>query len=569
MTKTVKISGTSIMESQTTSCRAQDVARGATRALVRVAAMPLAALLFALCPCSVESADSAWQIDLTFLANALTQYHVNAFHTISRSEFQRRVQIIRRRIPSMGNAATIVAFKQLVASIGDAHTGFGFSSRPPMNFFIFPIKVYRYPDGLYIQAAAPAYRNLVGARIVSIGGVPADEAERRLDTLADASNVWTKHWWLPFTMRGEAFRALGLSPIADGARFGLEFAGRTRLVDIPVLRKPFTVGYNLGAPPGSDWVDARGATVPLYQQHLEHPLWFARADSATLYVRCSIVGDSDDETFDAFFARAFAYADQNNIDRMIIDLRLNGGGNNYLTPSVVQRVIQRPKLNRRGHLFVVIGRSTQSAAENLVDRLQRDTAAIFVGEPTGERPNMYGDALPFVLPKSKITVNISSLYWQDMGPRDGRDTTGPEIAAELTETDFEKGTDPALEAIARPLPPAFTDVINNAIGHGDQVREAYDGYLNDPVHRFAQVEAATEYLVDDLVGQKRYGDAMMLGQLNLQRFKSAPAYDAVGGVQEALKNVNAAKAAYRSALSVDPHDAVAASRLSALTGSTT
>ncbi len=465
----------------------------------------------------------------------------------------------------MGNAAAIVAIKQLVASIGDAHTGFGFSSRPPMNFYIFPIKVYRYPDGLYVQAASPAYRDLVGARITSIGGVPADESERRLGTVADASNVWTKRWWLPFTIRGEVFKALGLSATADSARFGVELSGRTHVVDVAVLRKPFTVGYNLGAPPDSDWVDVRGKTVPLYQQHLEHPLWFARADSATLYVRCSIVGDSDDETFDAFFARAFAYADQNNIDRMIIDLRMNGGGNNYLTPSVVDRVIQHPRLNRRGHLFVVIGRSTQSAAENLVDRLERDTAAVFVGEPTGERPNMYGDALPFVLPRSKITVNISSLYWQDMGPRDYRDTTGPEIAAELTEADFEKGTDPALEAIARPIPAAFRDVITSAVGHdGADMRDAYGAFVNDPVHRFAQVEATTEYLVDDFVGQKRYRDAMTLGELNLQRFQTAPAYDAIGGVQEALKNVSAAKAAYRSALRVDPHDAVAASRLTVL-----
>lgn len=531
----------------------------------RCALTLMAAVLCFSYPFRADSKGSPWQLDLAFLADALSRYHPDAFHTVSRADFQKRVRSISERIPHMDDPSTIVAFKQLVASIGDAHTGFGFSSRPPMNFFIFPIKAYRYPDGIYIQAAAPAYRDFVGARITSIGGVPVDEAERRLDTVADASNSWTKRWWLPFTFRGEVFKALGLSATAASARFGIELAGRARVVEIPVLREPFTVGYNLGAPPDSGWFDARSGAVPLYLQHLEHPLWFAPAGKKTLYVRCSIVGDSTDETFDAFFARAFSYADQNGIDRMILDLRMNGGGNNYLTPSVVARIVQRPDLNRRGHLFVVIGRSTQSAAENLVDRLERDTAAVFVGEPTGERPNMYGDPQPFVLPESKIMVNISSLYWQDMGPRDDRDTTGPEIAAELTEADFEKDSDPALDVIARALPPAFSAVIANAVGRGDgELREAYDEYVNDPVHRFAQVEAATEYLIDGLIDRKQYLDAETLCELNLRRYRTAPAYDALGSLEEARKNVARAKRAYRSALQIDPHDSVAASRLSAL-----
>jgi len=178
---------------------------------------------------------------------------------------------------------------------------------------------------------------------------------------------------------------------------------------------------------------------------------------------------------------------------------------------------------------------------------------------------MYGDPQPFLLPESKIMVNISSLYWQDMGPRDDRDTTGPEIAAELTEADFEKDSDPALDAIARALPPAFGAIIANAVGRGKgELREAYDAYVNDPVHRFAQVEATTEYLIDGLIDRKQYLDAETLCELNLRRYRTAPAYDALGSLEEARKNVDRAKRAYRSALQIDPHDPVAGSRLSAL-----
>jgi hypothetical protein len=527
------------------------------------------ALAFVAYPCCVESSDGRWQRDLAFLAHALTKYHVNAFHKISKTAFQIRVQALRAHLPRMDDAAAIVALKQLVASIGDAHTGFGFSSEPPMNFFIFPIKVYRYPDGIYVQAATPGYRELIGARIISIGGLSMAEVERRLDTVADASNAWTQRWWLPFTFRGQVFKALGLSRSAFRARFAFERAGRTEVVDLPVIQKPLSVGYSLGAPLHSGWTDRQNGHPPLYLQHLERPLWFSPMGKGALYVRCSIVGDSEDESFGAFFARVFTYVDQAAIDKLILDLRMNGGGDNTLTPAVVQSVVKRPKINHRGHFFVIIGRSTQSAAENLVDRLQRDTEAVFVGEPTGERPNMFGDPQSFVLPESRIAVNISSLYWQDMGPRDNRDTTGPEIAAELTEHDFEAGLDPAMEAIAHPLEPSFGEVMESALGRGtDEAHSAYVSYVRDPIHRFVQIESATEALIDDLIDKKRYELAEVLCDLNLSRYRTASAYDELGSLQEARKNVSRAKLAYESALKIDPRDAVAASRLSVLGGNT-
>ena len=465
----------------------------------------------------------------------------------------------------MDQPAIVVAIKQLVASIGDAHTGFGFSSAPPMNFFVFPIKVYRYPDGVYVQAAAPAYRNLVGGRIVSIGGVTMDRAEARLNSVADASNVWTKRWWLPFTFRGAVFKALGLSSTATSARFEIELGGHSESVELPVVAKPFSLGYALGAPAHSDWVDDRSQTAPLYLQHLERQLWFTPAPDGVLYVRCSIVGDTDDESFAAFFARVFSYVDQHSVSKFVLDLRMNGGGDNQLTPIVTEGILRRPALNRRGNLFVVIGRSTQSAAENLVDRLQRDTQAVFVGEPTGERPNMYGDPQPFILPASKIEVNVSSLYWQDMGPRDNRDTTGPEIAAELTERAFESGVDPAMDAIERFASVSFVASMEDAASKGDgALRAAYAAYVDAPDHRFAQVESSTEDVISTLIDAKRYDSAAVLCALNIRRYSSASAYDALGSLADARKDAVTAKSAYFKALQLDPRDAAAASRLSAL-----
>ena len=45
-----------------------------------------------------------------------------------------------------------------------------------------------------------------------------------------------------------------------------------------------------------------------------------------------------------------------------------------------------------GHLFVIIGRRTFSAAQNTVNMIEKNTNATFVGEPTGSRPNFVGES---------------------------------------------------------------------------------------------------------------------------------------------------------------------------------
>jgi hypothetical protein len=97
--------------------------------------------------------------------------------------------------------------------------------------------------------------------------------------------------------------------------------------------------------------------------------------------------------------------------RVVLDIRSNGGGNNFLNRFVVKEIIRRPALDQPDRLLVLIGRGVFSAAQNLVNELDCYTNATFVGEPTGNAPNQYGDARRLELPRSKIRVFISSLYW--------------------------------------------------------------------------------------------------------------------------------------------------------------
>ena len=399
-----------------------------------------------------------WREDLDFLAREMPRRHKNLFHDTTREQFTEAVRRLRARIPRLDDLQIAAEMVKIGAMIGDAHTGIS-ATRPELRFPALPLRLYVYRDGVFVQAAPPELRRIVGARVVRIGDMPAEEVVRRAAAVTDHSNASTILAFVPYKLvRPDLLRALDVIEATDRVPVTFAIAGAEEtLVLEPMPRKADGVpnmggiSYAMGAAPGSGWADAREAAtgpLPLYLRHAGEPFWFERLPERNwLYIQCNLVGDGKDETLEHFFERAYAAADAHRVERLILDLRLNGGGDNTMILPIVHGIIKRDALNRKGRLFVVIGRLTQSAAQNLVNMLERQTRATFVGEPTGERPNHYGEGEPFELPNSRMRVNVSTLWWQDLDPRDTRDATKPSIEAVLSSADYAANRDPVMEAI--------------------------------------------------------------------------------------------------------------------------
>ena len=79
--------------------------------------------------------------------------------------------------------------------------------------------------------------------------------------------------------------------------------------------------------------------------------------------------------------------------------------------------------------------------------IDRETNAIFVGEPTGSRPNFIGESLYFELPYSKVLANAADLFWQTSWPWDHRTWIAPDLYVPPTFAAFSRNQDPAMDAI--------------------------------------------------------------------------------------------------------------------------
>jgi hypothetical protein len=417
-----------------------------------------------------------WRSDLEFLRAEAPKAHANLFHHLAPAAFNAGIDDLEKRSGGLSDAAIVTELGRIIASVHDAHSGLDSMPSALRSRFL-PLKLYAYSDGVFIQSTDKAHAAYAGARVLAIGGTPIDEAMRRAASITSASNARTLADFAPLALsRADTLAALGVVPDPEQVSFRLQTAtGERSVVFQPLPRDasgaPEQGGFwmYLGPAPGSDWVDAqRTGTRPLWLERQQEPYWFQHfVKENALYVQCNFVVNRADlaemlahvgmrapagagaaaekETLAEFFTRAIRYAETHRVDRFILDLRLNGGGDNTLLRPVIHAFVRSDQVNRKGHFFALIGRRTQSAAQNFVNLLELDTNVTFVGEPGGERPNMYGDPAPITLPSSKVAVALSTLYWQDMGPQDRRDATTPAILVTLSSSDYAQGRDPVLE----------------------------------------------------------------------------------------------------------------------------
>jgi hypothetical protein len=287
-------------------------------------------------------------------------------------------------------------------------------------------------------------------------------------------------------------------------------------------------------------------------------------------VQFNKVGDEPDETIAAFAGRLRAFVDSAAVDRLVLDLRLNRGGDGTLNRPLLLSLIRSPKLEGSGRLFVLIGRSTFSAAQFLVHDLEEYTEAVFVGEPTAGKPNSYGDSRRITLPNSGITVRVSIFYWQRSHPLDTRQWKGPDVAAELTSRDYRANVDPAMRAVlAYRSEPSLAERMRDAFAAGDSAGalRLHLDYTADPRHAYADTERELNALGYELLRQGRQGQAIAVMQLNAADHpESSNAFDSLGEAYREAGRRQEAIRSYERAVALDPANENAIQALEQLRG---
>ena len=539
---------------------------GATPATPQVTAPPTAHL---------DSADVvSWREDLRFMAREMERRHRNLYHTVSRASFDSAVTALHQRIPTLARHEIIVELARIVALVQDGHTNVAPTRDPQIGFTTFPIRLYFFKDGLFVRAAHHSHAKLAGSRVVRIGGMTPDQAYAKVRELVGRDNEMDARFFAPFLLcMPEILHALRITGRPDEATFVIELGGKRQAVTLrplgpaPMMPPDTDVSWW----PDSGWSDMRplGSTPPLWlRENPKTRYWLEHLPADRLiYVQYNQVANKEDESIIQFADRLRVLVDSAPNTRLVLDLRLNRGGNGSLNRPLLLSLIKSRNLEGRGKLFVLIGRSTFSAAQFLVNDLEQYTDAVFVGEPSGGKANSYGDSRKIILPNSTITVRVSTLWWQE-DPRDRRQWKGPDVAAELTSRDYTRNLDPALEAVqAYRSEPSAAERMENALDRGniDEALRRYREYRADPRHAYVDTEDQLNSLGYALLEKDRIQAAIAIFELNAAEHScSANVYDSLGDAYLQLGSKAAAIRSYRKSLELDPSNSNARNRLQEL-----
>lgn len=377
-----------------------------------------------------------WRHDLGDFVKEVTTKHANPYHVTSKAQFDQAVSELRERIPSMKNYEVVVGLQHLAALIGDGHTFIDTGSL----YQKFPLEVFWFGSDLRVIRASPEYQQALSTKIIAIDSLPIQEVQSRLQQLIpQGENQWyVLNSSQKLLIEVEPLAALGVLPNVSPAKFTFEDdAGHQFTLQI----RPVAAGAS-----HEKEVDKNPALLPL--QHPEDPLWFKYlAESKTVYVDWRSYQDLNTQS-----ERLFACIKENPVDRLIVDMRWNEGGDfTKARQYLIEKIMYMPELNRAGHLYVITGRATFSAAMTNVTDFRRETQAILVGEPTGARPNGYMENYMFTLPLSKLRGSCAMLKYR-FQPDANTDTVFPDKRIDPDWRLFSEGQDAALRWIlAQPL----------------------------------------------------------------------------------------------------------------------
>jgi hypothetical protein len=394
--------------------------------------LPLIALwLLATLTQAQPHSSSDWMEDVKYFKEQLPKRHKNAFHHVLQDEFNKDVDQLLSDMPALKENEVIVRIMQIAAKIGDGHT----YVHVPQTFKRYPLVVNWFGDELRVTATTADYRRIVGTRLVGIEDHKLEDIRRKMSTVISQDEpigywISTSIAFIPIP---EILAGLGIAKSDQQASFVfLDSADHEFKVQLPAM--PID--------PSRRWIPA-SKTIPLFRQQQNNPFWFTYVDDIkAVYVSFKKYDDLRKNSKDLF-----EFIKSKNAERLIVDLRQNGGGDYFEgRKHLIEKIKADPVLNQKGHLFVIPGHRTFSAAMvNTID-FKKETNAILVGVPPGERPNSYSENDEMKLPNSGLVLSYSTRYYKFLDQ--DVDAFEPDVRVEPVWSEFSAGRDPVMDWIS-------------------------------------------------------------------------------------------------------------------------
>ncbi len=380
----------------------------------------------------LDLGNEQWREDLRYFARELPKRHANAFHHTPQARFDAAVAELDRRLDRLGGDEIYVGLNRIAILAGDAHTYVEF----PPDKAALPLTLERFQNDYRVVHVAAGLEKTLGAHVVKVHDTPIARVRELLlsmtpggetSELAEARVTY-------FLTLGMVLHGFGITPDRENPRWTLaDDDGQEFTVTVKALR------------PGDKprWVSMY-KEPPLYRQRPDESFWYTYlSESRTVY--CNFRGYQD---LGKHARGLLALVGRQRPDKLVIDLRQNGGGDfTEGLKHLIQPIRNLPGINAKGHLFVLIGPHTFSAAMSNAAQFRSRTSAILVGETIGERPNSYQEVRQTRLPNSRLVVRYSTRYYKFV--ETGENVIRPDREVIPSWAEYKAGRDPVMDWVLK------------------------------------------------------------------------------------------------------------------------
>ncbi len=335
--------------------------------------------------------------DIAYLEKQLPRRHKNLYAHLTQKEYKERLASLSRRVPELTNAQVFVELSKVIAALGDGHTNISY-----WDGYRYPLAFWLFGEDVVIIGTDAAHEGLVGARVTAVNGMPIEDVLGKLSEIISYENESWRMYQLPSALAAPVYlQGLGIIGADRLAELTLTDGTETWTVRVPAYHSAEMPEISV---PANDPRIARAST------HYEYQLL---PEESTLYFRYNTCAEAPDLPFAPFVENMMQQARDAGVERIIVDLRANTGGDSRVFAPFIAALrvwmVDKPETAVR----VLVGRATFSSGMFAVYHIKEAApGAIAIGEPTGGAIDAYGEVQTMTLPRSGLPVYYSTKYFE-------------------------------------------------------------------------------------------------------------------------------------------------------------